>query len=72
MIAAPDCEEVVHFLQEQELELDGGGEATVLHLAETEMETSRGRLLGTTAVLLADVCWELVDLFIRAHSLRSS
>lgn len=72
MIAAPDCEEVVHFLQEQELELDGGGEATVFHLAETEMETSRGRLLGTTAVLLADVCWELVDLFIRAHSLRSS
>lgn len=72
MVAAPDLEDVVHFFQEQELELDGGGEAAVLHLAEVAMETTRGRLLGTAAMVLIDVSWELADCFIRAHSLRST
>ena len=72
MIAAPDTEEVAHLLQDQEVELEGGVEATAIHLAEVEMETTRGRLLGTAAILLVDLCWDLANLFIRAHSLRSS
>ena len=44
----------------------------MLHLAEVAMETTRGRLLGTAAVVLIDASWELADCFIRAHSLRST
>lgn len=72
MIAAPDTEEVAHFLQDQEVELEGGLESTALHLAEVEMEITRGRLLGTAAILLVDLCWDLANLFIRVYSLRSS
>lgn len=72
MVAVPDIEDVVHFFQEQELELSAGGEAAVLHLTEVEMETTRGRSLGVASVMLADVSWELSGCFIRAHSLRSS
>lgn len=31
MVAVPDQEDVVHFFQDQELELDAGGEAAVVH-----------------------------------------
>ena len=36
------------------------------------MEITRGRLLGTAAILLVDLCWDLANLFIRVYSLRSS
>ena len=69
MIAAPDLEEVALLLQDQEGETEAGGEATVIHLADVEMETANF-IYGATRRLT--VCWELADLFIRAQSVRSS
>jgi hypothetical protein len=70
MIAAPAVDLVLDFFAAQ---LDEGGEQLILeHRAEVAMETTRGRRLGNETILLADLPWEAVDFFTRAHPLRGA
>lgn len=71
MVALPDTAEVASFLQD--LEAEGGGEPGVaLHSVEVDMETVRGRFLGASPCLLADVAWDLSHHFGRATPLRAA
>eukprot|EP00913_Durusdinium_trenchii_P028841 g27043.t1 len=71
MVALPDTAEVASFLQD--LEAEGGGEPGVaLHSVEVDMETVRGRFLGASPCLLADVVWDLSHHFGRATPLRAA
>lgn len=69
MIALPDVEEAVHFLQGQEAE--GEGEGAAFYPVNVLLETPRGRSLGEGGILLVDLIWPLVQHFSRASPLRS-
>ncbi|CAK9056585.1 Putative vacuolar membrane protein (Fragment), partial [Durusdinium trenchii] len=70
MVCLPDAQEVTDFLAVQEG--TDGQELVLLHVAEVEMATSRGRALGPGPCLLVDCTWELAPAFIRANPLRSA
>ena len=70
MVVLPSMPEVAEFLEHQEV--GEGSDPFALYETFTEMETSRGRRLGSERRLLVDLVWDLAPMFTRAHSLRSA
>lgn len=71
MIIAPDEAAIVATLESLNTAEDGS-EVVVLYHGAVEMVSTRGRALGSLNVVLADLSWAAVGLFIRQSALRGS
>ena len=70
LVVLPNVEEVDAFLRE--LSGEEGADGAIIHLAELELETTRGRPLGAGSCLLFDLTWEMAKWFMRVSVLRST